>query len=642
MMFCSLILNGQTLRDTLKIREINIFGKRVPQETGLKITRTDSMAIASSISADLGELLQLNTPVFIKSYGRGSSATASFRGTSSSHTKLVWNGMNLNSPMRGSADLSLLPVMFIDNLWLLHGGSSLAEGTGALGGSIHLGNKPDWSVNTHLSALAERGSFNTGSYLFRFQAGGKQFRAVTRLLADHSDNNFPFYNVGVLPYRNDTLKNAAYRKLAVLQEFYLRPNNEKLLALRFWTQGNRRDLPQLMSYEGTRRMEQQKDEQFRAQLEIKDYNTKFKYHYYSGFNFTNLNYKRYNTDPLFINDDAASRESSLFNQIRANSDLTDKLNLHGSMEANYHWVKVRNPVRNTGYEESRLEAGVMLHAQYRPVENWGFFAIVRSEWYDRHMTPLIPAAGMEYSAKKPANARLQFNIARNFNKPSLNDLYWIPGGNPGLLPEDGVSANLSVSAESNSPGLWRNEVTFFYSLIDNWIIWQPAASGAWYWEAANIKKVFSRGIEYNFSSQAELGSVIFRLAGNYAFTRSTNENAVSSVDLSRGRQLIYTPKHSGNLRLSGTCDNWTIKGNLTYTGKRYTQSSNEWTFFESVLNPFWMTTLSIEKIWQLTPALVINTQLKANNLLNANYQQILWRPMPGRHYTFTLALKWRK
>ena len=641
-MFWVLMLNGQTLNDTLHIREINVFGQRKLQETGLKITRADSMAIANAITSDLGELLSLNTPVFIKSYGRGSSATASFRGTSSTHTRLIWNGMTLNSPMRGSADLSLLPVMFIDEVWLLHGGSSLAEGSGALGGSVHMGNKPDWSVNTFISALAERGSFNTGSYLFRLQAGGKRFRAVTRLLADHSDNNFPFYNVGVLPFREDTLKYAAYRKIAVLQEFYLRTHNDRLLALRFWTQGNKRDLPQLMSFEGSRRIENQKDDQFRAQFEVKDYNTAVKYQYSSGFNYTNLVYKRYMTDPWFINDDATSRESSFFNQFRASSAISDDLQLSGSLDLNYHRVKVQNPVRNTGYEEERLEGGVMLQGQYRPGQNWGVFAIVRTEWYDQYFAPIIPAAGAEISFNYPTAALIKLNIARNYNKPSLNDLYWIPGGNPELLPEDGISADISLSTESRRPGLWKNEVSVFYSLIDNWIIWQPAASGAWYWEAANIKKVFSRGVEYNFSSQADVLNVRFRLSGNYAYTLSTNENAGSSVDLSRGRQLIYTPKHSGNLNAAGTYRNWTLKGNLSYTGKRYTQSSNAWSFYESVLNPFWLTTLSAEKSWQISPGLTMNTQVKALNLLNVNYQQILWRPMPGRHYTLTMALKWQK
>ena len=639
LLFYGLFLDGQTLKDTVQIREVRVFGQRKPQETGLRITRPDSMALINAITTNLAELLSANTPVFIKSYGRGSSATASFRGTSANHTRLTWNGMALNSPMRGSADLSLLPVMFTDDVWLLHGGSSLAEGTGALGGSIHLGNKPDWTSNTQASLLVERGSFNTGSYQFRLQAGKGRFRSVTRLVADHSDNNFPFYNVGVLPFRQDTLKNASYLKLGILQEFYYRSQPDKLSALRFWGQVSDRDLPQLMSYEGSERVEYQVDEQIRVQYEAKNYAARVKFHYFSGFNYTYLRYKRYMTDPWFVNDEAVSMENSLFNQLKMNADVSDKLHISGSFEMNYHWVLVNNEPRNTGYDENRLEAGGMVHARFRPANNWGLFALIRSEWYDNRLIPVIPSAGAEYITARPFPAMIRLNLARNYNKPSLNDLYWIPGGNPDLQAEDGITADLAFSTESRREGLWKNEVSLFYSLIDNWIIWQPAANGAWYWEAANVKKVFSRGVEYNFSSQAVVGKVKFRMAGNYAYTRSTNENAVSSIDQSRGKQLIYIPKHTGNLNMAATRGLWTLKGNVGYTGKRYTQSSNEWSHFESVLNPFWMTSLSLEKLWNLSHAMVLNTQVKAENLLDTDYQQILWRPMPGRHYSITMSLK---
>jgi outer membrane cobalamin receptor len=641
-LFSGFVLHGQTLNDTLKIREVQVFGKRSPLETGLKITRTDSLAIASSLTTDLSELLVLNTPLFIKSYGRGSAATASFRGTSSTHTRVIWNGIALNSPMRGSADLSLLPVMFIDEAWLLHGGSSLSESSGALGGSIQLSNKPDWGTNGYATALIERGSFNSGTYLVRIQAGKDRFRSITRFMLGHSDNDFPFFNVGVLPFRHDTLKNAGYRKLGALQEFYFRSHSENISVLRFWAQTNQRDLPQLMSYEGGRREEYQHDEQIRVQFEKKDYQSRLNYHFFTGFNYTALRYRRYITDPWFLNDDARSMESSLFSQLKVRSRLTRQLHFSGSVEMNYHWIDVLNLARNSGYMEDRLEGSGMIHAELRPGEHWGAFMLVRTDWYDNQWIPLVPSVGAEVQLINPIPALLKLNLSRNFNKPSLNDLYWIPGGNPELQPEDGFTADFGISTESRQTGIWKNEVSFFYSLIDNWILWQPAANGAWYWEAANVRKVISRGVEYNFSSQLQLKRIRVKWSGNYAFTRSTNENALSSIDKSRGKQLIYTPKHLGNLNAAAMYRSWTLKGSLGYTGRRYTQSSNEWNYYESVLNPFWLASLTVERTWDISQQLLLYTQIKADNLLDAGYQQILWRPMPGRHYSISLALKWRK
>lgn len=636
----SLIAGGQSVHDTILIREVHIYGQRRIEETGLRITRPDSLAMMSSISTNLSELLARNTPVFIKSYGRGSAATASFRGTSASHTQLVWNGMVLNSPMRGSADLSLLPVMFVDNAWLLHGGSSLSENSGALGGSIHLANMADWSQKNTAFVLVERGSFNSGAYLARLQTGKGNFRSVTRLMVDHSDNNFPFYNVGVLPYRTDTLKNAEFQKWALLQELYLRYKTENQLAARVWYQNSDRNLPQLMSYEGGLREEYQNDEQFRSMLELKNYTTRVKFQYVSGLNYTKLAYFRSAPEFGFVNDDSKSSELSLYNRLKLMGNLSPVLYFNASIDANFHQVDVSNPVRDIGYAKERKEVATMFNIQVRPGALWGAFFLIRSEWYDNQLIPFVPSVGADVLIADRYNTLLKANVSRNYHKPSLNDLYWMPGGNPDLKAEDGISGDISISSESTKSGLWKQELSLFYSLIDNWIMWQPSSSGAWYWEAANVKKVLSRGVEYNFSSRFSMKQVKIQLSGNYAYTRSTNQNAISSVDKSRGKQLIYIPKHTGNLHGAAIIESWTLKANLTYTGRRYTQSSNEWSHFESVLNPFWLTDIALEKKFE-NGNRNFSTQIKAENLLNINYQQILWRPMPGRHFSVSLAFRWK-
>jgi hypothetical protein len=256
-LLCSVFLlivgfaGGQSLTDTVQIREIQVLAKRKVEEAGLKITRPDSLQLVSFLTTDLSELLSDYSPVFIKSYGRGSSATASFRGTAATHTQVLWNGMNLNSPMRGMADLSLLPVFFTDEVYLLHGGSSMTKGSGALGGSIHLENSPDWSSAFNLEGLAETGSFYSRKGFLKVKLGGRQFQSSTRLFYDGSENDFPFYNSGVIPKRTDTLKNAEYWKAGILQEFYLRHFNDQVSSLRLWFQKSDRNLPQLMSYQGS-------------------------------------------------------------------------------------------------------------------------------------------------------------------------------------------------------------------------------------------------------------------------------------------------------------------------------------------------------------------------------------------------------
>lgn len=638
---CTANLLAQGLRDTtISIKEVDVVAKRFPGDIGLSRSRPDSMALVSTMTVQLSDLLAEYTPIFIKSYGNGSVATASFRGTAASHTQLIWNGLNLNSPMRGSADLSLIPVAFIDDAWLLHGGSSMTETSGSLGGSIHLANKPDWAAGKSASLMMERASFNTGRYMAKIQTGKGHFRSVTRLMADHSDNTIPFYNAGVLPTRKDTLKNADYTKYAGLQEFYVRLQDEKMVASRLWFQESERNLPQLMSYEGARRNEYQKDRQFRAQLEYRDFSVKRQIHGSSGYNHTRMHYFREAPDIKYINDDAISIEQSWYNRFKISMNISERWSFTTTTEMNYHRVEAENIARNSGYDQDRLEGGILLHGQWQATERLGLSLLNRSEYYDRKWVPFIPSGGFELQMSGQIPVVLKANISGNYHKPSLNDLYWIPGGNSGLKAEKGITSDLSVAMESPGKGLWNQEITFFYSLIDNWIMWQPSTSGAWYWEANNVKKVLSRGLEYQFSSQMNLRKGIIRVNGNYAFTRTTNENAVPSVDQSRGKQLIYIPKHSGNLHLAWSFRSFTFRGETSYTGRRYTQSSNEYTHYENVLNPFWVTGCSAERIFRFSN-FDLTTRIKVHNLLGANYQQILWRPMPGRHYSFTLGLQWK-
>jgi len=700
------LLPAQTLGDTLHIAEVEVFGRRRSGETGMKVSRPDSLAMAARLTTSLADLLALHSPVFIKSYGRGSQATASFRGTAASHTQILWNGMTLNSPMAGIADLSLLPVFFTDEVTLLHGGSSLSEGSGALGGAIHLENKPQWEETSQLTAITERGSFGSWRLMAGLRTGSRpatrssanhttpatsgsfadhatpatsgsfadhatpassgssadhatpatsessvipaatrdsamtpanapvpepatpafRWQSVTRLFYDASHNDFPFYNVGVIPFRKDTLRNGGYHRSGLLQEIYLRTPGEMTAALRGWFQQGERDLPQLMSYEGGEREENQIDNQWRLQLELKRYGPGTRLTFRSGLNGSVMRYFRKAMDTGWVIDDAHNQELSWHNSLNITRELASGLTLSGSLDATRHQVEASNQARDEGYRKARNEVGLLVHVWYKPTPRTGFFVLTRSEIYDHRWIPVIPALGAEWQVTPRRQAWLKANLSGNFHKPSMNDLYWIPGGNPDLQPEKGLSGELSwASAYHRKKWAFRHEASFFLSDIHNWIIWQPAANGAWYWEASNLRDVLSRGVEYDFTFSLNYEPWNFILSGNYALTRTTNQNAVSSVDQSRGKQLIYIPLHAGNLHGTLSRQGWSLQSDLGYTGRRYTRSSNEWSWFESRLNPFWLLDLSLIKHFD-TAHHHFGVKVKVENIAGVRYSKSFGAP----------------
>ena len=107
------------------LREFVVWGHRPMRAIGVQKTRLDSVALKENIALSMADVLTFNSSVFVKSYGRATLSTVSFRGTSPSHTQVTWNGMQINSPMMGMTDFSTIPSFFIDKAELMHGSSAV-------------------------------------------------------------------------------------------------------------------------------------------------------------------------------------------------------------------------------------------------------------------------------------------------------------------------------------------------------------------------------------------------------------------------------------------------------------------------------------------------------------------------------------
>lgn len=633
---------SQKLTDTIRIQEVHVFGKRKIEEAGATVTHIDTLAIQMMKTQTISELLSSYSPVFMKSYGRGSSATASFRGTAPSHTQVFWNGMKLNSLMRGDVDFSLFPVYFIDDVSLLHGGSSLQSGSGALGGSVLINNKPDWADRFSVRYVQTIESFSTAKEYLNVGLGNGRFQVKTRLFSDQSKNGFSYYNYGVLPMHESVQTNAGYDKLGLLQEMYYRLK-QQTFSVKIWAYRSDRDLPQLMSFEGDTRTETQADRNIRAVGSWKRVTEKSLLEVFLGMNRTRLNYFRSSTEANFVNFDSRSKEKSYVSNLNLIWKPLENLSLNGSLNSAYHQVSVFDSAQKLGYDHDRLEFSLMNAVHFQPYPKLLFSFLFRSEVYDSRLIGFIPSLGAEFLMGKKQEAAVKMNVSRNYHQPGLNDLYWVPGGNPDLKPEDGYAGDLAFSySKRTDKTAFSGQLTGFASLIDDWIVWQPSASGASYWEAGNLRKVFARGAEVQVSFHKEFGrEVSFDIKGNYAHSATSNVDAVPSVDKSRGKQLIYIPKDKANLFAELDYKKYYLKINAPFTGKRYTSSNNEESDYEKVLNPYWLVNLSVGWRFDYKP-FVVDLVANVENLADTDYMAILWRPMPGRYYSLTIQISYKK
>ena len=633
---------SQSLTDTISIDEVHVFGKRPIEEAGTMTTHVDTLVLQMLKTQTISELLSSYTPVFIKSYGRGSSATASFRGTAPSHTQVYWNGLKVNSLMRGDVDFSLFPVYFIDDLSLQHGGSSLQSGSGALGGSVLINNKPDWTDRFSIRYVQTIESFSTYKEYFNLGFGNGQLQFKTRVFSDRSKNDFPYFNYGVLPMHETVQQNARYSKSGFLQEIYTRFNNHTVSA-KLWVYQSDRDLPQLMSFEGDARNETQNDQNMRSVISWKVVKEKNKLEWLVGLNTSRLRYFRSSTEANFVNFDSRSKEQSFTNKLSYDWSPKETLSFNWSFNTSYSNVSAFDHAKGEGYEKDQLAFSLLNSAHTQLLPDWVASFLLRTEWYDGQLIGFIPSFGTEYWLDKEQLSSFKLNLSHNYHQPGLNDLYWIPGGNPTLKPEDGISGDLAFAYKGKEGNAaFSGQLTGFASLIDNWIEWQPSLSGANYFEATNIHKVFARGVEIQASGQIMAANAMrFYLGGNYSYSATSNMEAVPSVDESRGKQLKYIPQHKANVFAEIDFKKYYLKMNAPFTGKRYTTSNNMESDYEKVLNPYCLINLTVGKKFELK-RLLADLSLNVENLTNQDYMAILWRPMPERYYSLTMQIQLRK
>jgi iron complex outermembrane receptor protein len=128
----------------------------------------------------------------------------------------------------------------------------------------------------------------------------------------------------------------------------------------------------------------------------------------------------------------------------------------------------------------------------------------------------------------------------------------------------------------------------------------------------------------------------FRIEGQYAYTRSTNQKSKFPGDASVGKQLIYTPKHraAGVFRVSW--QNFLLSYSHQYTGIRYLSSNNN-----ELLQAFNTGDIQISKNFHLTHTDLAAT-FSIDNLWNHQYLIIAGMPMPGRSFRLTLTFQFHK
>src|SRR5699024_5712930 len=110
---------AQLVSDSLQLEQIEVVATRIRQPLKLQPTHInfiDSARLSFVQNKTLGEVLSMESTLFIKSNGPGLVATASQRGFGAEQIQVLWEVIRLNHSMLGLTDLSLVPADFFSNI----------------------------------------------------------------------------------------------------------------------------------------------------------------------------------------------------------------------------------------------------------------------------------------------------------------------------------------------------------------------------------------------------------------------------------------------------------------------------------------------------------------------------------------------
>lgn len=595
----------------LKVDSVLIFAEKTKS---IQHSTLEKLSIDKKFSinnASLSSVLSQKASVYIKSYGNGQLASISLNGFNANQTNISWNGVQINNPMLHTSDLNLLKIGSNQKVEIS------MQNADNIAGNINLKHQAIFKPTHYLKTSLFFGSFIHSEGKLNYRYADKKIYNHTLISYQASQNNFKYKNPS-LPPENNTLKqkNAEVKGLDIEEIFIVKLNARHQIKIFGKYALYDRNIPPTL-YE-TQATENQKDEFILGKMAWQ--------HQYLGL-FTELSsayvYQKinYSFSPTSSNAlsfaNAWQNHFKLRKKFKSNTTLYLKLahQLETGNSANYKQIQQRNRWNiNTSIAQkfSFFDASV------------GFNQLMVGNQF----SPFLPNASFRLHIKnQPAKISLGLNYASKVRFPSLNDLYWTPGGNADLKVEKSQDIRFDFQLEKQLQRFtFYNKLEIYNVWAENYIQWQPTQYS--YWQPINIGDVYSRGFSnhfdfsYRFTKKMKIKSAL-----DFAHTRITRQNNT--------KQLIYVPYFSIDWSI-GFSSKWINIGvNQHYTDQRFASADHS-----KRLSPFYLLDLHLSKAFRFKNKDNLQVNFSLKNILNQNYFYVINRPTPGINFLIGIQYKW--
>ena len=485
------------------------------------------------------EVLKTQAGIQIRGNGGiGKTSSIFMRGTNSSHTLVLIDGVRYGSATGGSAAVEHLPVEQIERIEILRGAAASLYGSDAIGGVIQIFTRQG---QTTPQAFVSIGAGNYGSVQASTGLSGTWGQTQAALTVAHSETDgvSAVSNPAGFGYNPDK---DGYRNTSLGLNLSQKINDQ-------------------VSVGATSLLASVKN-QYDNGVEHDSYN--------DGYN----------------------GAANLWANVRFNPQLQSRLQISRSLddsdsygaedETSYKTEQTQYQLQNTveigqfgtalfGLErlEQQVESSTIYAQTQRNVDSalLGYvlqqdqFSLQANLRHDRNSqfgneTTYSAGAGWWFVPSWQIGA----SVGTSFKAPSFNELYW-PNepffrGNSNLRPEAGKNQEVYLRQDSDT---LQSRLTLYRNDIKDLLAYQFPTT-------VNIDQVLIQGL----TLQTDWQDGLWQAGGSYDFLDAKDR----STGVNRDKQLTYRAKHTGLLYAGVAEDNWQVRAEVEAADRRFTNAAN--------------------------------------------------------------------
>ena len=621
---CIIFVQSLVAQDTTHVLK-NAFIYEQKKEIQFSDIQPVSQAILNNFqNTTLQQLLEMHSNVFVKNYGISTLSTISIRGSSAAQTQVNWHGVNINHAATGLTDFSTLAVSMFDHIDIQY--SSSFKNT-SLSGSVNLDDsKPEFKRDFKMKAALGYESLQNISALASVLYSDQVVYNKTKIMVNHAQNMYSFYNEDKDDMQSN--KHAKSKQIGVMNDFAVNIRSKHVLSIYSWLQHTQREIP-ATTFEPF----SAKEESISSFRNIFEFKPKGNDYYSTTSSLATL------LDHYSYEDSAVHIQSKVFTltlpysqtfhlKLNRNNNFYFKLMGRSSFMLN----QSNNNLHTIGFNSSFTRENILKRIAVK--------LFVQKEFSNIFSLPMVYSLSTNVKIKYGLDAYA--NLSSNYRMPTLNELYYNPGGNIDLKPEisRNIESGFNYTKTYHQHSLLLG-TAFYKRKVDQWIAWY----GNSILTPHNIQQVESKGFEMNLNYDVILKKYQKPVVGYdiiligrkypsyttlkssilYAYTLSTTQQSAIANDYSIGKQIPYVPRYQFKMSVGFQHKNLEMHLVQTYTGYRFVTTDES-----QYLKPYAISTLWAAYHYRYQ-ALKGAINLRFNNILNTAYQSIVGRVMPGRN-----------